>query len=89
MLSEIFEECRVRVEQYDYALGLVLKMVSILYKQTPCEVNMGAGNTIILKILKSSMMLQFVTSLYAMLTYLTLYLCKLEHTMNELMKKAS
>lgn len=89
MLSEIFEECRVRVEQYDYALGLVLKMVSILYKQAPCEVNIGAGNTIILKILKSNMMLEFVTSLYAMLKYLTLYLCKLEHTMNELMKKAS
>ena len=35
------------------------------------------------------MNLQFVTGVYAMLTYLTSYLCKPEHTMCELMKKAS
>ena len=33
--------------------------------------------------------LQFVTGAYAMLTYLTLYLCKPEHALNELMKKPS
>ena len=35
------------------------------------------------------MNLQFVTGIYAMLTYLTSYLCKPEHTMSERMKKAS
>ena len=35
------------------------------------------------------MNIQFVTGLYAMLTYLTSYLCKPEHTMSELMQKAS
>ena len=35
------------------------------------------------------MNIQFVTGVYAMLTYLTSYLCKPEHTMSELMKKAS
>ena len=35
------------------------------------------------------MNLQFVAGVYAILTYLTSYLCKPEHTMNELMKKAS
>ena len=35
------------------------------------------------------MNLQFVTGVYAMLTYLTSYLCKPEHTMSERMKKAS
>ena len=35
------------------------------------------------------MNIQYVTGVYAMLTYLTSYLCKPEHTMSELMKKAS
>ena len=35
------------------------------------------------------MTIQFVTGVYATLTYLTSYLCKLEHTMSELMKKTS
>ena len=35
------------------------------------------------------MNIQFVTGIYAMLTYLTPYLCKHEHTMSALMKKAS
>ena len=33
--------------------------------------------------------MQFVTGVYAMLTCLTSYLCKPEHTMSERMKKAS
>ena len=35
------------------------------------------------------MNLQFVTGVYAMLTYLTSYLCKLEHAMSKLMNKVS
>ena len=35
------------------------------------------------------MNLQFVTGVYAMHTYLTSYLCKPEHAISELMKKAS
>ena len=65
------------------------KRVYILFKQKPCEVIFGPNNTVILKLLKSNMNLQFVTGVYAMLTYLTSYLCKPEHTMCELMKKAS
>ena len=37
----------------------------------------------------SNMNLQFVTGVYAMLTYLTLYLCKPEHALSELMEKTS
>ena len=33
--------------------------------------------------------MQFVTGIYAMLTYLTSYLCKPEHAVSERMKKAS
>ena len=35
------------------------------------------------------MNLQFVTSVYAILAYLTLYLCKPENAMSEIMKKTS
>ena len=35
------------------------------------------------------MNIQYVTGIYAMLTYLTSYLCKPEHHMSELMKKAT
>ena len=61
-------------------------MVSILYKRKSYEVNIGQYNTVILKLLKSNMNLQFVTDVYAMLTYLTSYLCKPEHTVRQLMK---
>ena len=46
-------------------------------------------NTVILKLLNSNMNLQFVTGLSVILTYLTSYVCKPEHAMSELMKKAS
>ena len=65
------------------------KKVSIFNKRKPCEVILGPFNTVILKPLNPNMNLQFVTGIYAMLTYLTSYLCKPGHTMSELMKKAS
>ena len=68
------EKCGVTTEQYHNALGCVGKKVSILYKQKPLEVKVGPYNTVILKLLKSNMNLQFVTGVYAMLTYLTSYL---------------
>ena len=60
-----------------------------IYKQKSCEANIGPYNTVILKFLRSNMNLQFVTPVYAMLTYPTLYLCKPEHTVSELIKKVS
>ena len=63
------------------------KKVSILYKRKPCEVKIGPYNTGILKLLKSNVNLQFVAGIYAMLTYLTSYLCKPEHSTSELMER--
>ena len=63
--------------------------MSIIHKRKPSEVNTGPYNTVILMLLKSNMNIQFVTGVYAMLTYLMSNLCKPEHTMSELMKKAS
>ena len=45
------------------------KKFSILYKQKPCGVNIGAYSTVIFKFLKSNMNLQFVTGVYAASTY--------------------
>ena len=65
------------------------KKVSIIYKRRPCEKDISPYNTVILSLLKSNMNIQFVTGIYGLLRYLTSYLCKPEHTMSELMKKAS
>ena len=88
-LSEILEECGVTAEKYENALACVERKVSALYKPKPCEVNIGPYHTVILKLLKSKMNLQFVPGVYRMLIYLTPYLCKPEHEMSKLMKKAS
>ena len=88
-LSELLEECGVTAEQYGNALGCVEKKFSIFYKRKPCEVNIGPYNTVILKLSKSNVNLQYVTGVYAMITYLTSYLCKPEHAISKLIKKAS
>ena len=65
------------------------KNVSVVYKRKSCEVNIRTYNTVILKLWKANMNIQFVIGVYKMVTYLTSYLCKPEHTMSELTKKAS
>ena len=60
------------------------KKVSVTYKRKPYEVNIGTYNTVISKLWKANMNIQFVTSVYAILI-----LGKPEHAMSELMKKAS
>ena len=65
------------------------KEVPILYKRKPFEVNIGPYNIVILKLLKSNINLQFVTSVSGMLTYLASYLCKPEHAMSKFIKKPS
>ena len=65
------------------------KKASILSKRNPFEMNIGSYNTVTLKLLKSNMNLQFVTGTYAILGYLTSYLCNPEHAMSKLMKKTS
>ena len=59
------------------------KKVSVLYKRKPCERNTGPYNTVIFKLLKSNMNLQFVTGVYVMLTYLMSYLRKPEYALSK------
>ena len=87
--EQLLEMCGVSDTDYYNALEYFQNKVSIVYKRKPSEVNISPYNTVILKLLKSNMNIQFVTGVYAMLTYLTSYLCKPERTMSELMKKAS
>ena len=81
--------CGVTEEQHNSALSCLGKKFSVVYKRKPCEVNIRTYNTVILKLWKANMNIQFTTGVYAMLTCLTSYLCKPEHAMSELMKKAS
>ena len=67
----------------------VQTQISIIYKRKPNEVSVGPYNTVILSLLKANMNIQYVTGIYAMLTYLISDLCKPEHHMSELMKKAT
>ena len=79
----------VSTDEYEQALCKAKKKTSIVYKRKPEDVNIGPYNPVILASLRANMNIQYVTGVYAMLTYLTSYLCKPEHTMSEFMKKAS
>ena len=60
-----------------------------MYKRKPCEKDISPYNAVLLNLTKSNVNLEFITGVYGMLAYLTSYLCKAEHGMSELMKKAS
>ena len=87
-LGDILHTCRLSEKEYNNALETMQKKVYIIYKRRPIEKDISPYNTVILSLLKSNMNIQFVTGVYGLLTYLTSYLCKPEHTMGELMKKS-
>ena len=90
MLSKVLLVYRVTPEQFDKVLGCVEKTISVLYKSRPNELNIGPCDTgILLKLLKSNMNVKFVTGVYAMLKYLTSYLCSTEYALREHMKNTS
>ena len=60
IVAKILEECGVRAEQYDNALGCVEKKVSILYKRKPCEVNTGPYHTVIFLFLHQPKITSFI-----------------------------
>ena len=88
-LSEILTMCDVSVDEYYNAVDEIQKKLNIIYKRKPSEVNIVQYNTVILKLLRANMNIQYVTGVYAVVVYLTSYLCKPEHTMSELMKKTA
>ena len=88
-LSQILSECELSEKEYYDALDFVSKRVTILYKRKPNEQNVSPYNTVILSLMQSNMNIQYVTGIYGVVKYLTGYMCKPEHTMSELMKKAS
>ena len=88
-LEDILKSCDLSETEYNNALENMEKKDSIIYKRRVCEKDISPYNTVILSLLKSNMNIQFVTGIYGVLKYLTSYLCKPEHTMSELMKKAS
>ena len=61
----------------------------VLYKRKPNETMISPYNPILLKLWQANMNLQFVCGIYGLVVYLSEYVCKSEHYMSELMKKAS
>ena len=88
-VQEILIKCELTIQEYYAVLSEAEKDVSIVYKRNPSDVLIGPYNTVIFSCLKANMNIQYITSVYALLTYLTSYLCKPEHNMGELMRKAS
>ena len=87
--TELIQEAGLDIEQYYSALAFFERKATILYRRTPNEINISPYNTIILSLLKANMNIQFCTSIYAVIAYLTSYLCKPERSMSELMRKTA
>ena len=87
--NEILIKSGVTVAEYYNALAEAEKDVSVVYKRNVSDILIGPYNTVIFSCLKANMNIQYITSVYALLTYLTSYLCKPEHNMGELMRNAS
>ena len=87
-LDDLLRSCDVSRDEYFAALDTVQKKLTILYKRKPSETNIGPYNTVMISILQSNMNIQYVTNMYAVLAYITSYMCKPERNMSELMKKA-
>ena len=77
------------VKQYDKCIMVSGKKRSFRYIKKPYEVNIGPCDTVTLKLFKCNMILQFVVDICSVVTYLTSYLRKHEHTISELMKSTS
>jgi hypothetical protein len=86
-LEDVLLEVKVSFKDYEEALQLYCLKDKVTYKRKPNAIYISPYNTVILATLRSNMNIQFVTGVYAVLAYLTSYLCKPEHAMSELMKK--
>ena len=87
-LTEIDLFCKVQVssEKYCRTLWFSKSKVLVVYKRKLKKVNNRAYNMVIPSLLKDNMNFQYVTGIYAMLTYSTSYLCKLEHLKKHITK---
>ena len=87
-IEEVLSMAKVSEDDYNEALSLYRSKASITYKRGLTDTLISPYNTPILATLKANMNIQYVTGVYAVLACLTSYLCKPEHTLGELMKKA-
>lgn len=81
-------KAQVLSENYCRALKFPKRKVLVVNKRKINEVNIVLYNIVILNLLKVDMSLQYMTGIFAMLTYST-YLCKPEHCTSESMNEAS
>ena len=88
-IDEVLSLANVSKDEYYKALSSYRTKASITYKRGLTDTLISPYNTPILATLKANMNIQFITGIYAVLAYLTSYLCKPEHSMGELMKNLS
>ena len=88
-LLDILDSCGISEKQCENAMETMQKNTTIHHKKRPNKLNISPYNTVLLKLLRANMNIQFVTGVHGLLTYLTSYICKSEKAMSELMKKAS
>ena len=77
-LDDLLSSCNLSRSEYFSALDTVQKKLTVIYKRTPNETNIGPYNTVMISILQSNMNIQYVTNMYAVLAYITSYMCKPE-----------
>jgi hypothetical protein len=86
--QELLQKADVSNDQYYQALQTSQRRESIVLKRTATGININNYNPVLLRALKANMDIQYITNIWACIAYLTSYMCKPEHTMSELMKKA-
>ncbi|XP_066911966.1 uncharacterized protein [Clytia hemisphaerica] len=87
-LDDLLSSCDLSRDEYFSALDIVQRKLTVIYKREPHETNIGPYNTVIISLLQSNMNIQYVTNMYAVLAYITSYMCKPERNMSELKQKA-
>jgi hypothetical protein len=88
-LTQVLDEANVTATQYMTALKTMNSKMCALYKRKPNETMISPYNPILLKLWQANMNIQYVCGVYGLVIYLSEYVCKSEHYMSELMKKAS
>ena len=69
-------ELQMNVECYIRAVSWSLKQEKVFLKRNPHEVRINAYNTVLLKIWKANMDIQFILDAYACATYIVTYISK-------------
>ena len=66
-LQDILDSCGISEQQYGNAMETMQKNTTIHYKKRPNELNISPYNTVLLKLLRANMNIQFVRGVHGYL----------------------